>query len=274
MKKRELVKSGIAGLDRMLAGGFSRGASITLSGPTGCGKSTLAMEFLINGAEIYGEKGLYIALEESRDTTFSNFGSYNWDIEKLESEKKLLFLDYPISEVDQFLAKNGAIEELISTMGIERVVVDSMMPIALLFHSEDERQSGFLRLVDAIRKWGTTTLIVSEDTAATTPDVMPRTKHGMESLTEGWIHMYSLYDGHGGRVRALEVLKMKGVAHMSKIAPLRITSDGIVVSVEGKEDVPEAEKPGHPGKAEKPNKAEKPAEKEKPVRKKLAFEDI
>lgn len=230
--KREIAKTGIERLDGMLDGGFTKGSIITLSGPTGCGKSTLAMQFLVNGVEKYGEAGLYIALEETRTTTYSNMGGYSWDIAKLEREKKLLFLDYPLHEVDQFLFKNNAIEELISTAGIDRVIIDSIMPIALLFHNNDERQQGFLKLIENIKKWMTTTIIVSEDTPATTQDVLPHTRYGLESLTDAWLHMYYLYNEEGARKRAIEVLKMKGVAHATKMVPLEITSDGIVIKLE------------------------------------------
>lgn len=230
--KRDVVETGIEGLDFMLAGGLTRGTITALSGPTGCGKSTLAMQFLVNGAEKYSEPGLYIALEETRNTTYTNMASYKWDLAKLENEKKLLFLDYPIHEVDQFLFSNSAIEELISSMDIERVVIDSIMPIALLFQNEDERKKGFLKLIANIRKWGTTTIIVSEDTPATTQDVLPSTKYGLESLTDGWVHMYYIYDEEGNRKRALEVVKMKGVMHLTKIVPLEINENGISVLLE------------------------------------------
>lgn len=232
--KREIVQTGMDGLDAMLSGGLTKGSITTLSGPTGCGKSTLAMQFLVNGAEKYKEPGLYIALEETRDTTYSNMAGYDWDVQKLEREKKILFLDYPIHEVDQFLFKNSAIEELVATMGIERVVIDSIMPIALLFQSDDERQKGFLKLIENIRRWNTTTIIVSEDTPATTQDVLPRTKYGMESLTDAWMHMYYLYDQEGERKRALEVLKMKGVPHATRIVPLEIRANGVNVLFEEK----------------------------------------
>ena len=231
--KREVVKSGIEGLDSMLEGGFTKGSITTLSGPTGCGKSTLAMQFLINGAEKFSEPGIYIALEETKSSTYSNMSSYKWNISKLEGEKKLLFLDYPIEEVDQFLFSNSAIEELVSTMDIERAVIDSVMPIALLFQNDDERKKGFLKLIANLRKWGTTTLIVSEDTPATTQDVLPRTKYGIESLSDGWMHMYYLYDDTGSRKRALEVLKMKGVPHMSRIVPLEISENGVSLDMTG-----------------------------------------
>jgi circadian clock protein KaiC len=233
--RRDVIKTGIAGLDEMLGGGLTRGGMTALSGPTGCGKSTLAMQFLVNGAEKYSEPGIYIALEENKPTVYAGMSGYKWNLQKLESDKTLLFLDYPIEEADQFLQTNNSIEELISTMDIERAVVDSVMPIALLFQNDDERKRGFLKLMANLRKWGTTTIIVSEDTPATTQDVLPRTKYGLESLCDSWMHMYYLYGNHGERQRAIEVLKMKGSAHLHTIVPVTIGDYGINVDLTEKQ---------------------------------------
>jgi circadian clock protein KaiC len=232
MVKTELIKSGIPGLDEILGGGIRKGAIFTLSGPTGAGKSTFGMQFLVNGALKYKEGGLYISIEESKQSMYSNMGGYSWDIDKLEKNKQLVFLDYPISEVDQFLNQYGAITEIITAMELKRVVIDSIMPIALHFPSEDERKRGFLKLIDNIRKWGTTTMIISEDTPSTTQDVLPDTSYGIETFTDGWIHLYYLYSPkEKKRVRAVEVIKFKGIAHSLKIYPAEITNDGFVIRV-------------------------------------------
>ena len=77
---------------------------------------------------------------------------------------------------------------------------------------------------------GTTTLIISEDTPATTQDVLPDTHYGIETFTDGWLHLYYLYSPkERERTRAIEVLKMKGVHHSSKIFPCEITDDGFVI---------------------------------------------
>lgn len=228
---RQIVKYGIPELDKMLKGGLTKGCITVLSGPTGCGKSTLAMEFLIKGIEKYSETGLYIALEETRATTLSNMAGYRWDITKYERDKKFYFLDYPIHEVDQFLFKNSAIEELIHTTGVERVVIDSIMPIALLFSNDDERQKGFLKLIENLRKWGTTTLLVSEDTPVISVNSLPHTKYKIESLADGWIHLYYFFDKENARKRALEIIKMKGIEHINKKVPFEISENGVTLKL-------------------------------------------
>lgn len=232
---RDVAQTGIKALDQMLSGGFTHGSIITVSGPTGCGKSTFGLQFLVNGITKYEEKGLYIILEETKISVYENTQNYKWDIKKLESEKKLVILDYPIHEVEQFLSKNSAIEELILTLGIERVVIDSIMPIALLFNNEDERQKGLLNLVENIRKWGTTTILISEDTSTNNPSQLPHTKYGIETLSDGWINLYYTFDEKTmERKRSLEIIKMKGVKHSTRVVPFEITENGIVIKLNDK----------------------------------------
>ncbi len=225
--KRSLIKSGIPGLDKVVGGGFLEGSVVTVSGPTGSGKSTFGMQFLYNGAVKYGETGLYISIEESRQSTLFHMSGYSWDIAELEKEQKFLFLDYPVYEVEQFLHQYGAIQEIINTTGVKRVVIDSIMPVALYFKTEDERKNGFLKLVDNIRKWGATTMIVSEGTKDDSSASLPYTTYGIESFTDGWINLYYTHAGKKKeRMRFLEVLKMKGGSHSTKMHPLKHGKDG------------------------------------------------
>lgn len=229
---KELCKTGIVGLDKMLRGGLPKGSISTISGPTGSGKSTLALQFLVNGAKKYGETGLYIAIEDSQEQIYRNMDYTGWGIEQLERGKQLLFLDYPTHEVDQFRSQNNAIAELVETMGITRIVIDSIMPIALLFPDEDERKRGFLEIISNMRKWKATSLIVAEEKySGSGGGNLPRTNYEIETFTDGWVHTdYRIGRGEE-RKRGIEVLKMKGANPIMKRFPLEITSSGIVVKV-------------------------------------------
>ncbi len=223
----EIIKSGIKGLDKLLGGGIPKGSVVAVSGPTGCGKSTFGMNFIVGGVE-QGEAGLYIPIESTKEEVLEQMKEFSWNIDFLEKNKKLFFLDYPPHEVDQFISKMNPVKELIETMGIERVVIDSIMPIALQFNNDLERKRGFMRLIENIKKWNTTTFIITEDTPSTTQDVLPATKYGVETLTDGWIHIHYIWQD-GRRERALEVLKMKGVRHEMKMVFMDITKSGVVV---------------------------------------------
>lgn len=232
MAEKRFIKSGIPGLDKVLGGGFLEGAIVTVGGPTGAGKSTLAMQFVYEGARQFDETGLYISIEESKDAVLFHMSGYKWDLEDMERKQKLVFLDYPIYEVEQFLQQSNAIKEIIRTTNVKRVVVDSVMPIALHFKNEEERKLGFLKFIENIRAWGATTLIVSEDTKAPPIESLPYTSYGIESFTDGWINVGFKYDQKKNeRTRFIEVLKMKGVHHSMKNYPIIINENGVTVSV-------------------------------------------
>ena len=61
------TKTGIQGLDKALMGGFPQGNTVLISGGAGTGKSTFCLQFLINGAALFGEKGLYVSTEQTRE---------------------------------------------------------------------------------------------------------------------------------------------------------------------------------------------------------------
>lgn len=263
--ERRFIKSGIPGLDEVLGGGFLEGSIVTVGGPTGAGKSTLAMQFLYNGATESGEPGLYISIEESRRDVFFHMGGYDWDLAKAERERKFILLDYPIHEVDQILNQYSAIQEIINSTGVKRLVIDSIMPIALYFKDDDERKRGFLKLIENIRKWGVTTLIVSEDVKPTDIGAMPNSIFGLESFTDGWINIFYHYDEKKGeRLRFIEVLKMKGISHSAKPYPVLIGKNGFAI-LQTEAPKPPAEQP----KAKAPEKP-KAAEPKTPLPKRLA----
>lgn len=230
MKELTFVKSGIAGLDKILGGGFPAGSITTIGGTTGAGKSTFGMQFLYEGAKQFDEAGLYICIEESKESTFFHMSAYSWDLEGMEKRQKLVFLDYPIYEVDQLLRQSGAIKEIVGTMNIKRIVIDSILPVALHFKTEEERKMGFLKFIEHIRLWGATTLVISEDVTVTPLETLPNTAYGIESFTDGWINVGFRYDEKKNeRTRIIEVLKMKGVHHSLKQYPLSISEKGITV---------------------------------------------
>lgn len=261
MTGRSFIKSGIPGLDGVLGGGFLQNTITTIGGPTGVGKSTFALQFLYNGAYEGGDIGLYICIEESKQDFLFHMSGYKWDIGQAEKERKLVFLDYPVHEVDQIVEQSSAVGEIINSTGAKRVVIDSIMPIALYYKSDEERKKGFLKLMDNIRKWGATTLIVSEDITPSSGAMLPYSTYGVERFTDGWINLsYRCDEASGERTRYVEVLKMKGVGHSTRQYPTVIGDKGFTVISEARAPQPEpAEKPKAAAKAAPPKAAPRQA---------------
>ncbi|MBU1681419.1 hypothetical protein KKE38_01225, partial [Candidatus Micrarchaeota archaeon] len=213
--------------------GFLEGSIVTLSGPTGSGKSTMALQFILESEA----PGLYISIEESKKDFFFHMSGYKWDLQEAEQNRRLIILDYPIYEVDQVLNQYSAIQEIIQTTGVKRVVIDSIMPIALHFPNEDERKKGFLKLIDNMRKWGVTTLIVAQDRASENVKRLPYTNFEIENYTDGWINLYYQYDEKKEeRYRSVEVLKMKGIEHSTRNYPSQMDTNGWIVFSDGPPD--------------------------------------
>src|SRR5688500_2209517 len=82
--------TGIQGLDEITSGGLPRGRPTLICGGPGCGKTILAMEFLINGVRRYNEPGVFMSFEESIEDLTVNFASLGFDPRPLEAHKKLV----------------------------------------------------------------------------------------------------------------------------------------------------------------------------------------
>src|SRR5690349_12021821 len=85
--------TGIAGLDEITLGGLPRGRPTLVCGSAGCGKTLLAMEFLVRGATQFDEPGVYITFEESEEELAQNVRSLGFDVDRLVRDGKLAF-DY------------------------------------------------------------------------------------------------------------------------------------------------------------------------------------
>src|ERR1700704_3798832 len=85
--------TGIRGLDEITGGGLPSGRPTLVCGGPGCGKTLLAMEFLVHGASDYGEPGVFLALEETAEELAENVASLGFDLKGLIARKLLLIDD-------------------------------------------------------------------------------------------------------------------------------------------------------------------------------------
>src|ERR1700735_775502 len=79
-ERLEKAPTGITGLDEVTLGGLPRGRATLICGSAGCGKTMLAVEFLVNGVRGYGEPGVFVAFEEIKDELVVNAASLSFDL--------------------------------------------------------------------------------------------------------------------------------------------------------------------------------------------------
>lgn len=92
LKEKSLKKTptGISGLDDITYGGLPEGRTTLVYGSAGSGKTLMAMEFLVKGAENYGEPGVFMAFEETAEDLAENFASLGFNLDSLEARNKLV----------------------------------------------------------------------------------------------------------------------------------------------------------------------------------------
>src|ERR687891_856012 len=86
------ARTGIEGLDEITEGGLPQGRPTLVCGGPGCGKTMLAMEFLVRGAIEFGEPGVFMSFEETADDLVQNVASMGFDLKTLQARKKI-FID-------------------------------------------------------------------------------------------------------------------------------------------------------------------------------------
>src|SRR5580658_9082977 len=125
--------TGIQGLDEVTGGGLPKGRVSLVCGNAGCGKSLLAMEFLVHGAVQYGEPGVCMDFEETEEKLTANVASLGFDLRDLTRRKKLsvdyVFIDRSqIAESEEYNLDGLFIrlEHAVKTIQAKRVVLDSI----------------------------------------------------------------------------------------------------------------------------------------------------
>jgi circadian clock protein KaiC len=127
------VQTGINGLDEITDGGLPKDRITIISGNAGCGKTIMSMEFLVNGAARFDEKGVFISFEETSEELTSNMEALNFDIKNLVSQKKI-YLEYLEIDKSQFVEAGKydleglfvRLQHAINNIGAKRVVLDSL----------------------------------------------------------------------------------------------------------------------------------------------------
>jgi len=222
------VSTGVNGMNALIQGGFVKNSINLLIGGSGCGKSIFSIQFLIEGIK-NKEKVLYITFEEKKKAFYENIKEVGIDLEKLEKLGYFFFLEYTPEKVKTMLEEGGgAIENIVLTKKISRLVIDSITSFELLFDKEIEQREAVLSLFSLLRKWQVTALLTYEGS----PFLEKRsTSRVLDFESDAMILLY-LLRGKEERGRFIEILKMRGTDHSLHTHAYTISGSGINVNTQ------------------------------------------
>ena len=222
--------TGIQGLDEITGGGLPRGRPTLICGGPGCGKTILAMEFLINGAREFNEPGVFVSFEETIDDLTQNFASLGLDPRPLAARKKLS-LDYVRVEPNEIQETGNydldglfiRLEHAIDAIGAKRIVLDTIE--ALFSGLSDTRvlRAELRRLFNWLRTKGVTAIVTGERGEGL------MTRHGLEEYITDCVIMLDHRVVDQNATRRLRVVKYRGSTHGANESPFFIDESGISV---------------------------------------------
>ena len=239
MKKKEvqsqrklLPKSptSIQGLDEITGGGLPKGRPTLICGGAGCGKTLFAMEFLVRGATLYNEPGVFISFEETEKELTANVASLGFDLDRLVAQKKIWLEHIRIErgEIEQSGEYNleglfVRIHHAVESIGAKRVVLDtieslfSWLPNPLILRVE------LRRLLNWLKRKGVTTIITAERGEGSL------TRHGLEEYVSDCVILLDHRVNDQSSIRRLRIVKYRGSTHGTNEYPFLIDEDGFSV---------------------------------------------
>ncbi len=224
MTSDERVPSGVPGLDNTIKGGFRQGSVNLIAGNVGSGKTTFAMQFLLEGLK-RGENGIFISFEETKQKLFDDFIEFGWNLAEYERAGQLTVVEYTPEQVRRHVAEGGGtIDVLVAQMNAKRMVVDSITSFSMLFRDKLGKRESSLALFDLFTKWGCTAVLTSQATKVSADEIEAELEFEADSIIV--LHHFKK---KGVRERALEVLKMRATKTPEKTMKMEIGDHGMSV---------------------------------------------
>jgi len=224
-----LMQTGIEGLDRILRGGFQYHNSIILKGAPGCGKTTLGMQIIRNGAVQFGEPGIIVLFEQFPQQLYRDVEAYGWNIRELEEQGRLRVI---FTEPEQVFTSDkiadpplvAAIHDATMEIGARRILVDSVSHILQATSEGRESRDLLLRFINRLKSIGLTPIMTAE--------AEPREGAiGVEEYLADCVLLLAS-EGSAGRsfpLRQIAVRKTRGQDHLRGRHMFRITGNGVEV---------------------------------------------
>lgn len=222
--------TGIGGLDDLTLGGLPVGRPTLLCGAAGCGKTLFGMTFLVKGATLFDEPGVFMSFEERAEDLAANVASLGYDIDRLVASRKLMIDHVRIerSEIEEsgeydleglFVRLGHAID----TIGAKRVVLDTVEALFSGLADTTILRAELRRLFAWLKDRGVTAIITAERGEG------QLTRYGIEEYVSDCVILLDNRVQDQVTTRRLRVVKYRGSAHGTNEYPFLIDSQGISV---------------------------------------------
>jgi len=222
--------TGIPGFDEITQGGLPAGRPTLVCGSAGAGKTLFAMEFLVRGAMLYDEPGVFVSFEETDEELSTNVASLGFDLKQLSADKKLV-LDYVFierSEIEEtgeydleglFLRLGYAIDSI----GAKRIVLDTLEALFSALPNEAIVRAELRRLFRWLKEKGVTAVITCERGDGTL------TRYGLEEYVADCVILLDHRVQNQISTRRMRIVKYRGTSHGTNEYPFLIDEKGFSV---------------------------------------------
>lgn len=230
--KDSLAKSrtGIDGLDEVTDGGLPAGRPTLVCGGPGCGKTLLAMEFLLQGALRYDEPGVFVAFEEQPEEIADNVRSLGYDLPALVDHGKLLLEYVDIDPLQTIETGEYNLDGLfirlglaIDTIGAKRIVIDTIETLFGGLTNHAILRAELRRLFRWLKDRGITAIITCERGEGTL------TRYGIEEYVSDCVILLDHRVIDQLSTRRLRIVKYRGSQHGTNEYPFLIDESGVSV---------------------------------------------
>lgn len=224
------ARTGIEGLDEITLGGLPAGRTTLICGGAGCGKTLLAMEFIVRGATQFDEPGVFVAFEESATELAANVASLGFDLRRLIARKQVVVDAVRIDRTDLEETGEYDLEGLfvrlghaIDSIGAKRVVLDTIESLFAGLPDAGILRAELQRLFRWLKDKGVTTIVTGErgDGALT--------RKGLEEYVSDCVIVLDQQATSQESSRLLRIVKYRGSLHGTNVYPFSIDDDGIEV---------------------------------------------
>ena len=216
----------MAGIDDILAGGLPRGRPILVAGDTGAGKTVFCLQTLVNGAQRFGEPGLYLSFEERETDLRAAIDAFDWGGVPDDLHFHNVLVGYRFENNGDFdlLGLIGILDHLCDKFGIRRLVLDGIDQLLGNVEHPTQMRREVSRLLDWVRDRDRTCLITAKAPAPA------------GAASDAGEHLLFQVDGvvvlqrdlrHRTAQRTIRVVKLRGSAHGDNAYPIVITDQGM-----------------------------------------------